>query len=156
MTKAAAAELKLILAILFAGAVVAQTVILPWMGADVVAHFPEVRNLYRPILVLSVLAVACVEASLVCLWRILTLAGQDRLRRRASFRWFRSLVSSLLAAAGLMAAILAVITEADQGTGGPIPPLALLLGIGGCTCAALIVMVKYRQLGRAAEYRQLP
>jgi hypothetical protein len=154
VTKAAAAELKLILAILFAGAVVAQTVILPWMGADVVAHFPEVQNLYRPILVLSVLAVACVEAALLCLWRILTLAGQDRLRRRAS-RWFRTLVSSLLAAAGLMAAILAVITEADQGTGGPIPPLALL-GIGGCTCAALIVMVKYRQLGRAAEYRQLP
>jgi hypothetical protein len=156
VTKAAAAELELILVILFAGAGVAQTVILPWMGADVVAHFPEVQNLYRPILVLSVLAVACGEAALVCLWRILTLAGQDRLRRRASFGWFITLVSSLLAAAGLMAAILAVITEADQGTGGPIPPLALLLGIGGCTCSALIVLVKYRQLGRAAEHRQFP
>ena len=156
MTKAAAAELKLILAILFAGAVVAQTLILPWTGADVVAHFPEVRNLYRPILVLSVLAVACVEAALVCLWRILTLAGQDRLRQRASHRWFTTLVLSLLAAAGLMAAILAVITEADQGTGGPIPPLALLVGIGGCTGAALIAMVKYRQLGRAAEHRRFP
>lgn len=156
MTKAAVAELKLILAILFAGAVVAQTVILPWMGADVVAHFPEAHSLYRPILVLSVLAVACVEAALVCFWRILTMAGQDRLRRRASLRWFSALVLSLLAAAGLMAAILGVITEADQGTGGPIPPLALLLGIGGCTAAALIVMVRYRQLNRAVEQCRFP
>lgn len=156
MTKAAAAELKLIVAILFAGAVVAQTVVLPWMGADVVAHFPEAENLYRPVLVLSVLAVACVEAALVCLWRLLTLAGQDRLRRRDSRPWFITLVLSLLAAAGLMGAILAVITEADQGTGGPIPPLALLLGVGGCAAAALIGMAKYRQLSRAAEHRQFP
>lgn len=148
MTKAAVAELKLILAILFAGAVVAQVIILPWMAAEVVAVFPEVRNLQRPILVLSVLAVACVEAALVCCWRILTLVGQDRLLQRVSLRWLIALVVSLLAAAALMGAILAVVTEADQGTGGPIPPLALLVGAGGCTAAALIVMVKYRQLSR--------
>ena len=151
MTKAAAAELKLIVAILFTGAVVAQTVILPWMGADVVTHFPEVQNLYRPILVLSILSVACVEAALVCLWRMLTLAGQKRTPGRPFGRWLNALAVSLLAAAALMGAILAVITEADQGTGGPIPPLALLLGIGGCSLAALIALFKRHQLQQAAR-----
>lgn len=151
MTKAAAAELKLIVAILFAGAVVAQTVLLPWMGANVVAHFPEVQNLYRPILVLSILSAACVEVALVCLWRMLALAGQKRTPGRPLGRWLDALAVSLLVAAALMGAILAVITEADQGTGGPIPPLALLLGIGGCSLAALIALFKRHQLQTAAR-----
>ncbi|MBP3044360.1 DUF2975 domain-containing protein [Arthrobacter jiangjiafuii] len=151
MTRDAIAELKLILAILFAAAVVAQTVILPWMAADIVAHFPEVQSLRQPILVLSVLAVACIEAALLCLWRLLTLAGLKRTSGRQFLRCLDALVVSLLAGAILMGSMLAMITEADQGTGGPIPPLVLLTGIGGCTVAALIVLAKRRQLTVAAE-----
>ena len=146
MTRDAIAELKLILAILFGGAVVAQAVILPWMASEVVAVFPEVQSLRQPILVLSVLAVACIQAALLCLWRMLTLAGQSRIFGRRFLRCLDALVVSLLAGAVLMGSILAVITEADQGTGGPIPPLALLTGIGGCTVAALVVLLKRRQL----------
>lgn len=143
-------EMQSLLAALLAGTLLLQA-LLPVMGRDAAANYPEVADLRMPITVLMVLAVAAAQAALLCLWRLVRLAARDRLASRRALVWADALAAALLAAASLLA-VVALILGSDPRTGGGGPAMLFLMaGIAGVLAALWAVLAWRARLRRAAR-----
>ncbi|MCC9196936.1 DUF2975 domain-containing protein [Arthrobacter sp. zg-Y820] len=140
MRSEASAELKVLIGAMLAVAVAVQAVVLPMLAAEAAASFPEVAYLRTPLTALAVLAIACGEAALLCIWRLLTLAGRGAFLTSRTTRWVDALILSLVAGTGMLAAISAVLA-ADPQTGGGGPAVGLGLMAGMFLGAAVILGV---------------
>ncbi|MCC3269492.1 DUF2975 domain-containing protein [Arthrobacter gengyunqii] len=142
MRPAAITELKILIGAVLTVAVAAQVVVLPMLAAEAAASFPEVAYLRTPLTALAVVAIACGEAALVCIWRLLTLSGRGAFLTSRTTRWVDALVLSLVAGTGMLAAISAVLTADPQtGGGGPAVGLGLMAGmfLGAAAILGLLV-----------------
>lgn len=141
MRSEAITELKILIGAMLAVAVAVQAVVLPFLASDAVARFPEIAYLRTPLTLLAVLAIACGEAALLCIWRLLTLARTGAFLTSRTTRWVDALILSLITGTGMLAAISAVLTRDPQtGGGGPAVGLGLMAGIFLGAAAVLGVM----------------
>jgi len=103
MTRQHAALLRVVVAALAAGAVLAQLVVVPAVAAACADRYPEVAHLELPYLVACVAAIGGFEVALLAAWQLVSAAeGGGGLTRR-SRRWADGMAASL----GVMAVLLA-------------------------------------------------
>ena len=130
MRSEAITELKVLIGAMLAVAVAVQAVVLPMLAAEAEASFPEVAYLRTPLTVLAVLAIACGEAALLCIWRLLSLARRGTFLTKRAMHWVDALILSLVAGTGMLAAISGILARDPQtGGGGPAVGLGLMAGM---------------------------
>ncbi|MFP5359756.1 MAG: DUF2975 domain-containing protein [Actinomycetes bacterium] len=140
MTSRVMAWLRFLLILVLVGSVLGQLLI-PLIAADEGQRAPEVSHLVVPYSVAGILAVACLQAAVACIWALLGMVESGRIYTRRSLRW----VEAIAWCGGLAAAICAA-TAAHlvgwEGIGGPGVILGGVAAVvaGGAFVLLMIVM----------------
>jgi hypothetical protein len=87
--------LRVLLVLLFAGLVVAQVMSMPGQFAYMAREDPEMAYLRWPLTIWSIVELLCVQAVIVCTWKLLTLVTADRIFSTAAFAWVDAIVWAL-------------------------------------------------------------
>ncbi|WP_430647227.1 DUF2975 domain-containing protein [Agromyces sp. GXS1127] len=148
--------LRILIVLVFAGLVVAQVMSLPGEFAQQAREAPELGAAPWILLAFGIFEILCVQVVLVCIWRLLSLIGSDRIFSAKAFVWVDvmawAIVVAWLALVGvavwLMTLFLTTPELRDPGNG--VIPTGLVL-IGGVV--VLVVVVLRALLHRAAEMR---
>ncbi|MGF0118714.1 DUF2975 domain-containing protein [Promicromonospora sp. Marseille-Q5078] len=142
--------LRALLVATFAALVVAQVAVLPAAFARMADESPDLAPLRWPLLVLAVVGLVCVEAVIVCTWRLLTMVRDDRIFSDHALVWVNGIVA---AAAGAWVLVLAafVLLVAAEGLVGLAALLLLVLLVGAAV--GLLMVVLRALLRQATELR---
>lgn len=132
--------LKLFLVALFAVLVLLQTMSLPGQFAHMAAESPEMAYLRWPLTAVSVFLVLCVQAVLVCIWKLLSLVRTDRIFSSASMVWVDAIgwTIALGWSVFLMLFLFVGFNAHDPG----LPLLMFLMLIGGAILGLLMVVMR--------------
>lgn len=144
--------LRVLLAMVFAALVVAQTFSLPGQFAHMAEESPEAAPLAWVLLAFWVLELLCVQVVIVCTWRLLTLVKDDRIFSNSSLRWVDVIVWSFVAAWVLLLSLSASLTAFIYFTPelrDPGLPM-LLFGVVLIGAVVVLLMVLMRALLRQA------
>ena len=145
--------LRGLLALLFAALVLAQGLMIASELPDVMTPAPQdppgLVVLQGMLLAAAVLGLLCVEAVIVCTWKLLTLVDRDRIFTQEALPWVDAIVR-ILAAACLVVVVGAVpvfyFAQVDDAPGLAGVPLLVL----AATAAVGLLMVVMRALLRRA------
>lgn len=150
MTRWAVLALRALIAVLLAGLLLVQVVIVPLLMADLDGS-PESAHLRWPLGVIAVLGLATVEVALVCVWRLLALVRRGTVFSPAAFRWVDVIAGSAVGA-WLLAIVLAFVLAPGEAVA---PGVVLLVVLGGVAAAgvALLVLVLRALLVQATALR---
>jgi Protein of unknown function (DUF2975) len=131
--------LRIVLAMLLAGSLFVQGVMVPLLATDLNGLNPDHAYLRTPLLVFVVLAIVTVQVVLVCVWRLLTMVRRGTVFSDASFQYV-DVVIGAVAAASLLTFGLGVVLAPGEAVA---PGIVLLIGGAGVLIAgiALIVLV---------------
>lgn len=146
------AALKALIAVLLLLLLVAQTAMIPGVAAMTALQNPDLAYLRVPGIIGGVLFLALVQLVLLCIWKLLSLVRGDKIFSPRSFRYIDIIIGSMVAAAVLLAAALAVIHAARA-----VNPGILLLGVLGVvvgSALALLVVVLRGLLQKAYQLEQ--
>ncbi|GII05173.1 DUF2975 domain-containing protein [Planobispora takensis] len=147
MGKLTVHALRIVLALLFAGSVFVQAVMVPLLASDMEDLRPEYAYLRFPFLLIIVLGVLAGQVILVCVWRLVTMVRRGTVFSHAAFRYVDIVIGSLVAAA-LVVFSLAVLLAPGE----PVPPGIVLLICGAALAVlggALVVLVMRMLLAQA-------
>ncbi|GAA2710617.1 DUF2975 domain-containing protein [Micromonospora olivasterospora] len=146
----AVAPLRVFLVLLFGVLVVFQTFSLPGQFAHMAKESPDLAYLRWPATAVSVFFVLCVQAVIVCTWKLLTLVKDDRIFTQASLGWVDAIVWAVAAAwVVLLGVFLYVGFHADD----PGLPLLLFLMLVGVAVLGLLMVVMRALLRQATTLR---
>ncbi|RMI13326.1 DUF2975 domain-containing protein [Cellulomonas triticagri] len=150
MTRWAVLALRALIAVLLAGLLLVQVVIVPLLMADLDGS-PEAAHLRWPLGVVAVLGLATVEVALVCVWRLLALVRRGTVFSPAAFRWVDVIAGSAVGA-WLLTIVLAFVLAPGEAVA---PGVVLLVVLGGVAAAgvALLVLVLRALLVQATALR---
>ncbi len=140
--------LRVLLAVLLAGSLLVQLVIIPWMAWAVASDAPEFAYLAAPYVAAAILAIACAQVVLVSTWRLTLLVGSDAIFDASSLRWVNLMVRASAVATALTAAV-AIQVGFVKSAG----PVTVFLGLYGCALGAAafwMILLVLRGLLRAA------
>jgi len=138
--------LRALLVAVFAALVAAQVAGLPAVFARMAEQSADLAPLRWPLLALSVAALVCVEAVVVCTWRLLTMVRDDRIFTDHALGWVNGIVAGV-AVAWVLVLVGFVLLMVTDGLAG----VAALLGVVLLVGAALgLLMVVLRALLRQA------
>ena len=149
-TRRVVGPLRFLLAVAFAGLVLAQVFFLPALSAAMAADSPELAHLRWPTLGVAVLGLGCVEVVIVCTWQLLTLVEEDRIFSAASMVWVDAIVGAIAAAELLL---LGTLVWSLVAVGLPGPPVVLLLVLVAGAVVGLLVVVMRALLRQATTLR---
>jgi hypothetical protein len=147
MGKLAILALRIVLAMLLAGLLFVQVVMVPLLAIDLEGASGDVAAIRIPFLVIIVLGIVTIQVTLVCAWRLLTMVRRGTVFSHAAFRYV-DVVIGAAAAAALLTFALAVILA----PGNPVAPGIVLLICGMAVMAAgigLLVLVLRMLLAQA-------
>jgi hypothetical protein len=139
--------LRVALAGLLIGSVFVQAVIVPLLAIDLKEAEPKAAHLQVPVAVILILGIVCIQVTLVCVWRLLTMVARGTVFSPAAFRY----VDTIIAAASA-AALLGLILGFVLAPGEPVAPGVVLLIGGGAVAAGgigLLVFVLRSLLAQA-------
>ena len=139
------------LAVLLAGCIMCQMLVIPWLAAEAVGRFPEAEQLRQPVTLLAVSVVAAVEAALLLVWPLLRVFQPGAVVRRRFLIYADVLAGALLAAMVLMGAILDVLSR-DQMCP-PAVALVLLAGMAAGLVLTIVVIVWRMRMARELSLR---
>ncbi|WP_026874505.1 DUF2975 domain-containing protein [Jiangella gansuensis] len=131
--------LRVLLAVLFAGLVVAQVAILPGTLAYLAEEEPDLAYLRWPMLVFSIVELVCVQVVIVCTWKLLTMVKADRIFSEAAFAWVNTIVWSMGTAWVLLFGVFVYVTAVVSGPGLPVLLFGTVLA-GGVLVLLMVVM----------------
>ena len=139
--------LRVVLAMVLAGSVFVQVVMVPLLANDLDELKLEYAYLRTPLLVLVVLGIVSIQVVLVCVWRLATMVRRGTVFSDAAFR-FVDVVIGAIAAASLLTFALGVLLAPGEAVA---PGIVLLIGGAGVLVAgiALIVLVMRMLLAQA-------
>jgi hypothetical protein len=147
MGKLTTLALRGVIAVLLAGSVLVQGVMVPLLAADLDDLDPDMAHVRTPVLVIVVLGVVTVQAVLVCVWRLVTMVRRDTVFSHAAFRYVHGVIGAMVAASALVFALGVVLAPGEA-----VAPGVVLL-LGGVSLAvlgvALIVLVLRLLLAKA-------
>lgn len=139
--------LRIVLGMSLAGSLFVQVVIAPLLARDLNELDPEYAYLRTPLIVIPLLGIVTIQVTVVCVWRLLTMARRGAVFSHAAFRYV-DIVIAAVAAASLLTFGLGV----TLAPGEAVPPGMVLL-IGGAAVLmagiALIVVVLRMLLAQA-------
>ena len=139
--------LRIVLALVLAGSVFVQVVMVPLLAIDLDELNPDHAYLRTPLLVFAVLGVVTIQVVLVCVWRLLTMVRRGTVFSDAAFRYV-DVVIGAIAAASLITFGLGVVLAPGEAVA---PGVVLLIGGAAVLVAgiALIVLVMRMLLAQA-------
>ena len=139
--------LRIVLAMVLAGSLFVQAVMVPLLAVDLDGLDPDYAYLRAPLLVIVVLGIVTVQVTLVCVWRLLTMVRRGTVFSDAAFRYV-DIVIGAVAAASLVTFGLGVLLAPGEAVA---PGVVLLIGGAGLLVAgvALIVLVLRMLLAQA-------
>ncbi|MGC5076178.1 DUF2975 domain-containing protein [Agrococcus sp. DT81.2] len=147
MQRGAIVGAKAAIAMLLAASLVGHLWFIPLAAWEVVSELPAAAPLQLPGIVGCVAIVACVQVTLLALWRLLSLLAHDRIFDASAFRPVTAIIASAVAAAALFAAALVILASANA-----MPPsVGALLVVGMLTSGGIaLVVIVMRELLRKA------
>lgn len=138
-TYRAVGPLRILLALLFAGLVVAQVAILPGTLAYLADEEPDLAYLRWPALAFSIVELLCVQVVIVCTWKLLGMVKDDRIFSEAAFAWVNTIVWTMVAAWVLLFGAFVYVTVLVSGPGLPVLLFGMVLA-GGVLVLLMVVM----------------
>jgi len=138
---------KALIAMLFVALLAIQFWVVPELAHGMAHLAPEFAHLEIPGIVLVGLLIVCVEAILVCLWRLLTMVARREIFAGRAFAWVDAIIVAIAAAVALVVIGSGMISTAQAGS--PITLILAVLAVIGGTCAAMVVAVMRSLLHRA-------
>ena len=140
--------LRIVLAMVLAGSLFVQAVMVPLLATDLEQDFgPDVADVSAPFIVITVLGIMTIQVTLVCVWRLLTMVRRGTVFSPAAFRYVDIVIGAIAVAALLLFALGVVLAPGEA-----VPPgVVLLVGGAAVTVAgiALIVLVLRMLLAQA-------
>jgi Protein of unknown function (DUF2975) len=134
-------SLKSLIAVLLALLVLCQVVVVPVIAAEMAERLPPLAYLQWPGVVAAAFFVLCLQAALVCVWRLLTLAREGIIFNIRAFAYVDVILGAIIAATLIVVATLGVLTTAGAAS----PSIALLCVLGiviGAVLALLVVVMR--------------
>ena len=133
MGKLTVLALHVVLAMVLAGSLFVQAVIVPLLAIDLEELRPDYAYLRVPLLVIAILGVITIQVTLVCVWRLLTMVRRGTVFSHAAFRYV-DIVIGAVAAASVVTFALAVLLAPGEAVA---PGIVLLI----CGAALLVAGV---------------
>ncbi|MFI6521395.1 DUF2975 domain-containing protein [Spirillospora sp. NPDC050679] len=148
MGKLTTLVLRPVLALLLAGSVFVQTVMVWLLAVDLKEELdPDHVHIRLPILAIVVLLIVTIQVVLVCVWRLVTLVRRGTVFTHASFRYVDVVIGAIVAAALLVFALAVVLAPGEAVAPGIVLLLCgLVVAILG---VALVVLVMRKLLAQA-------
>ena len=139
--------LRSVLAMVLAGSLFVQGVMVPLLAADLDGLDPDYAYLRTPLLAIVVLGIVTVQVTVVCVWRLLTMVRRGTVFSHAAFRYVDIIFGAVVVASLLTFALGVVLAPGESVA----PGIVLLIGGLGVMVAggALIVLVLRMLLARA-------
>ena len=139
--------LRIVLAMLLAGSLLVQGVMVPLSAIDLEGLKPDYAYLRTPLLVIAVLGIVTIQVVLVCVWRLLTMVRRGTVFSDAAFRYVDAVIGAI-GAASLLTFGLGLVLAPGEAVA---PGIVLLVGGAGVLVAgiALIVLVMRMLLAQA-------
>jgi hypothetical protein len=139
--------LRIVLAMVLAGSLFVQGVMVPLLAADLDGLDPDYAYLRGPLLAIVVLGIVTVQVTVVCVWRLLTMVRRGTVFSHAAFRYV-DIIFGAVAVASLLTFALGVVFAPGDAVA---PGVVLLIGGLGVMVAggALIVLVLRMLLAQA-------
>jgi hypothetical protein len=129
--------LRIVLALVLAGSLFVQVVMVPLLAADLDGLNPDYAYLRTPLLVIAVLGIVTIQVVLVCVWRLVTMARRGTVFSHAAFRYV-DVVIGAITAASLLTFGLGVTLAPGEAVA---PGVVLLIGGAGVLAAGIALMV---------------
>ncbi|MFD0316969.1 DUF2975 domain-containing protein [Streptomyces flavalbus] len=151
MGNLAVLALRAVLALLLAGSVFVQAVMVPLLAIDMRGLDEDVAHLRVPVLVIVVLGVATAQVVLAAVWRLVTMVRRDTVFSPGAFRYVHVITGAFVAAALVVFSLAVVLAPGEA-----VAPGVVLLVCGlslGLFGVALIVLVLRMLLAQAARMR---
>ena len=147
MGKLTILALRIVLAVVFAGTLFLEAVMVPLLAADLTEAAPGGDAVLVSVIVLVVLGIIAAQVILVCVWRLVTMARRGTVFSTAAFRYVDIVIGAVAAGALFLFALGAVLAPGE----GVAPGIVLLIGGLGVAIAgvALIVLVLRALLAQA-------
>ena len=138
---------RIVLAMVLAGSLFVQLVMVPLLAADLNDLRPSYAYLRTPLLIIVVLGIVTIQVVLVCVWRLVTMVRRGTVFSDAAFRYV-NIVIGAIAAASLLTFALGVLLAPGEAVA---PGIVLLIGGAAVLVAgiALIVLVMRMLLAQA-------
>ena len=140
--------LRIVLAMVLAGSLFVQAVMVPLLAIDLNEDLgSDVADVRVPLIVIIVLGIVTIQVTVVCVWRLLTMVRRGTVFSHAAFRYV-DVVIGAVAAASLLTFGLGVILAPGEAVA---PGVVLLIGGLAVMVAgiALIVLVLRMLLAQA-------
>jgi hypothetical protein len=142
--------LRLVLAMVLAGSLFVQAVMMPLLFRDLRDDFDaDLAAVRVPVVVILVLGIATVQVAVVAVWRLLTMVRRGTVFSHRAFR-FVDVIIGAIATASLLAFVLGVVLAPGEGVA---PGIVLLIGGAAVLIAgvALVVVVLRFLLAQAVD-----
>jgi DUF2975 family protein len=140
--------LRIVLAMVLAGSLFVQAVMVPLLATDLHEDFgPDVADVGVPLIVITVLGIVTIQVTVICVWRLVTMVRRGTVFSHAAFRYV-DIVIGAVATATLLTFGLGVVLAPGETVA---PGVVLLIGGLAVIVAgiALIVLVMRMLLAQA-------
>jgi hypothetical protein len=137
--------LRILLAIVFAALLAAQVWAVPALLPDLAEPTLEREFMRWTMWTVAVLGLACVQAVIVCTWKLLTMVTQDRIFSVSALPWVNGIVWAIVAGWAMLLAtfVCAYYFIIDEVSDDPVlPALLLLLLLVGAVLGLLMVVMR--------------
>jgi len=143
--------LKALLIVMILFMLAGQALVIPGVAAQTAEQFPAYAYLQIPGIVVSILFLVCVQLSLICVWRLLSLVRGSSIFSRDAFKWVDGILALVVVATLLILASLITLTAVGiSSPANMICILGVILGSG----FALLVVVLRGLLHKASQLEQ--
>ena len=148
---------RAVLAMMLAGSVFVQAVMVPLLAIDLEEADADVAHLQIPFAVLLILIIATAQVTVVCAWRLVTMVRRGTVFSDDAFRYVDVMIGAAAAASVLTFALGVVLAPGDA-----VPPGMVLLVGGAAVVAAGIGLIELvlrtllaQAISREAEAHEL-
>ncbi|GAA1820169.1 DUF2975 domain-containing protein [Agromyces neolithicus] len=141
--------LKALIAVMLLLLLSCQLFLVPGTARSLAANYPELAGLQVPGIVIAVLFLMCVEVVMLCVWRLLSMVGEQNIFSADAFRWVDVILGAIVTATLLIVVAFAILAAAGVGN-----PSILLLGSLGVVVGSglsFLVIVMRGLLRNAAQ-----
>ena len=147
MGKLTVLALRIVLAMVLAGSLFVQLVMVPLLAIDLDELDPDFAYLRTPLIAFTVLGIVTIQVTLVCVWRLVTMVRRGTVFSDAAFRYVDIVIGAVAAASLLMFGLGLTLAPGDAAA----PGVILLIGGVAVLVAgiALIVLVLRMLLAQA-------
>ncbi|GAA1764021.1 DUF2975 domain-containing protein [Agromyces humatus] len=144
--------LKALIAAMILLILACQLFLVPPTAQGMARTYPELADLVVPGIVIAELFLLCIQVVNVCVWRLLSMVGEQNIFSTDAFRWVDVILGAIIAATVLIAIAFATLFIA--GVANPSVQLLCALGVVVGSGLTFLVIVMRGLLKNAAQLQQ--